>query len=227
MARTLLPRKYIIPFVLFLLLGGALAKMLKSYCPQTAALAVAVYWTWEKCLHGVAVGNFIVVVRLLYSIATNVLPLLTGASREAPTTPSALENGRAPVRRSHELEILEAETTSILSRILLIILCNFVLLQQFSESDHTLLEKPLLHIAGATALYLVRGLGILFVGITLLRAARWLSSFASRSAAEEFRAAAESGASRPSPAVEVLFDDETVDGFSAIKEKEDPEAGKI
>ncbi|KAJ7466072.1 hypothetical protein FB451DRAFT_1402475 [Mycena latifolia] len=253
MARTFIPRKtYIIIFLFNLFLFGIAPPMLAAY-PQTAALASAIEWVLSKGGQGIATLALLFAVYTLYSLVGNAHAWLAGTPRDVPKilTPAELEDGTPQERRSHHLAVLEAEVSGVAppappvsdspaegrtagaenmadtaGEIALVICYSVFFFYEFVKHEPTVREKTLLEVLGAAALFILRGLEVLFVGVILLLVARRATGSGAPSAAEEFEDAAESGRTSSSP-VDVLFDEETEDfGPTTKKEKEYRETEK-
>ncbi|KAJ7473983.1 hypothetical protein FB451DRAFT_1247579 [Mycena latifolia] len=247
MARTFIPCKTYIIILLFTLFMIGIAPPVLAAYPQTAALGVAIEWVWSKGSQGIATLALLQAAYTLYSLVGDAHAWLIGTPRAAPQirTPAELEEGTPRARRSYHLAVLEAEVSGVAppappvsdppaeggtagtaGEICSVICYSVFFLYEFVKHEPTVQEKTLLEILGAAALFILRGLEVLFVGVILLLVARWATGSGAPSAAEDFEDAAEFGRTSSSPA-DVLFDEETEDfGPTTKEEKEYRETGK-
>ncbi|KAJ7449462.1 hypothetical protein B0H11DRAFT_2078756, partial [Mycena galericulata] len=152
--------------------------VLETY-PQARAFAVAFVWIGEKFLQGAAVFCLIGAIATLATLIHDAYGWITGRAAATSTTtptPADLENGSAP--GVDDLAALEAEVAaaeppapvaptrtkpSVLRRILGLVTSSWSFTYVFLSRNVVSLDKPVLENLGATGLFILRGLEIIFV----------------------------------------------------------------
>ncbi|KAJ7767874.1 hypothetical protein DFH07DRAFT_769400 [Mycena maculata] len=180
MAHRLVSRKrtIIVPLILvltFCFCAPLIPRILAAY-PQTAGFAPPIFWIEDKFLHGGAVLGLLVSISTLYSLFSDLCRWLTGPAAGSAPTPAELENGTAPPLDTGASDLDTANAPAKLttmSKLGALCLNIWLFAHYFFKHDIVSLEQPLLVNVGATLVFILQGLEVIFVGILVGAFVAW------------------------------------------------------
>ncbi|KAJ7767865.1 hypothetical protein DFH07DRAFT_311124 [Mycena maculata] len=225
MAHRLVSRKrtIIVPLILvltFCFCAPLIPRILAAY-PQTAAFAPPFFWVEDEFLHGGAVLGLLVSISVLYSLFSDLCRWLTGPAAGSAPTPAELENGTAPPLDTGASDLDTANPPAKLttmSKLGALCLNIWLFAHYFFKHDIVSLERPLLVNVGATLVFILQGLEVIFIGILVGAFVAW------RIMGPRFAAEGPVVRIAPAPPAELSTEEEEVAPASK-EEKEHKEAG--
>ncbi|KAJ7726563.1 hypothetical protein DFH07DRAFT_852673 [Mycena maculata] len=190
MARTVVARTRAFLFFLVLILLFLSPHVLAAF-PQTASAAPAFSWVTGKIQEGLIVACLGFTLYFIHSLFVDFRTWLTRTTPATEVTPTTLESGIAAaplIDLDAEVGATEAAPTTpspvasastpakptTASKIAVILIDAYAVLQYFYLNSIVSLNKPFLENISATLLFLLRGLEVLFVGFLLLAFVAWL-----------------------------------------------------
>ncbi|KAJ7767864.1 hypothetical protein DFH07DRAFT_954756 [Mycena maculata] len=188
MAQTVVsPKGYTITFLVLVIFFAS--PFILAAFPQTAAFAPPLFWAGDKLLQGLIVVCLFGTIVFLHLLFSDFRQWLARTPTVAPaSTPTDLESGTAaapdlivldtevgttkPAAVTPSSSAPEGPTTT--RKIVSLVLNSWVVINYFLTHDIMSLKKSLMENVGATLLFVLRGLEVIFVALLLLGFVAWL-----------------------------------------------------